>query len=471
MRHRGSRRVRVVGVLAALALVLAACGNSGDDSTSGTTGKPTGTSFTGNDFSEHQTVDAPGVTDKEIHVGSVVSITNPTGGDYGRLNDGIDAYFDTVNSNGGIWGRTLKLTSKRDDNTGNNANQVQALLSQDNVYAAFIAVQLYTGAAALEKAGIPTFGWNINAEWAGPTNFYPNVAPICFTNCSALGRLLPYVIQQSKAHKVALIGYNVPQSSDAVKGSARSLQQYGKDVDAQLVYQDTSLAFGNVDWSAQVAQMKSKGVDFLSTSLDFNGDLGLAKEMQKQGILDKVTFMHPNLYNPEFVAQNADLLEGGIVSIGMLATQHKPVPPALQEYLDYAKDHPKFVVTEMTEQGWLAARQFVEALKAAGPNFTWTNLINAWNQQTRFSNGGLVPPIDWTRQHNDPGAHPEDRSQFECANYVRIHNGKFVGVFDDGGAKPWVCFDGSKPNEWQTPVNVSFAGKPFDVADVQKRGG
>jgi ABC-type branched-subunit amino acid transport system substrate-binding protein len=468
MTHGISRRARVWCSLAALALVVAACGNAGDDTTSGSTAKPSGTTFTGTNFDTHQTVDAPGVTDKEIHVGSVVSITNPTGGDYGRLNDGIDAYFDTVNAKGGIWGRTLKLTSKRDDATGNNANQVQALLAQDNVYAAFIAVQLFTGAATLEKAGIPTFGWNINAEWAGPKNFYPNVAPICFKNCSALGRLLPYVIQQSKAHKVALIGYNVPQSSDAVKGSAQSIAQYGKDIDAQVVFQDTSLAFGNVDWSAQVAQMKSKGVDFLSTSLDFNGDLGLAKEMKKQGILDKVTFMHPNLYNPEFVAQNADLLEGGIVSIGMLATQHQPPPPALQEYLDYAKSHAKFVVTEMTEQGWLAARQFVEALKAAGPNFTRANLIDAWNQQTWFSNGGLVPPIDWTRQHNDPGTHPEDRSQFECANYVEIHNGKFEPLFDAGGAKPWVCFDGTKRNVWQQPVHVSFAGKPFDIADVQK---
>jgi ABC-type branched-subunit amino acid transport system substrate-binding protein len=471
MGHRISRRARVLCSLAALALVMAACGNSGDDTASDTTGKPTGTTFTGTDYSEHRTVDAPGVTDKEIHVGSVVSITNPTGGDYGRLNDGIDAYFATINDKGGVWGRTLKLTSKRDDNTGNNANQVNALLAQDNVYAAFIAVQLFTGANALADAGIPTFGWNINAEWAGPKNFYPNVAPICFKNCAALGRLLPWVVQQSKAHKVALIGYNVPQSSDAVKGSAQSFTQFGKDVDAQVVYQDTSLAFGNVDWSAQVAQMKSKGVDFLSTALDFNGDLGLAKEMKKQGILDKVTFMHPNLYNPEFAKQNAANLEGGIVSVGMLATQHSPAPPALREYLDYAKSHSNFVVTEMTEQGWLAARQFVEALKAAGPNFTWANLINAWNQQTRFSNGGLIPPIDWTKQHADPSTNPDSRSQFECANYVKIHNGEFEGIFDDGGAKPWVCFDGTKRNVWQDPVNVSFAGKPFDMADVEKSGG
>ena len=61
--------------------------------------------------------------------------------------------------------------------------------------------------------------------------------------------------------------------------------------------------------------MKAKGVDFLATSLDFNGDYAIAKEMQRQGILDKVTFFHPNLYNPDFVKKNAAIFEGGIVLV------------------------------------------------------------------------------------------------------------------------------------------------------------
>ena len=44
----------------------------------------------------------------------------------------------------------------------------------------------------------------------------------------------------------------------------------------------------------------------------------------------------------------------------------------------------------------------------------------------------------------------------------RSHNSKVVGVLDDGGAKPWVCFDGRLPkSEWRDPVNVSFARPPI----------
>src|SRR5262245_1844893 len=220
----------------ALVLTATACTNASDggDAAPTDTGPKTATTYQGSDFTINQPVEAPGVTDTEIHVGSLTSKTNPVGGDYDLLNDGIEAYFDVVNAQGGVWGRQLKLTSKRDDQTVNNLNQAQALLAQDNVYAAFEAGPLFTGAKLLAKAGIPTFGWNINAEWAGPPNFFPNIAPICFgKTCSSIGKALPWIVQKEGRHKVAVIGYDVPQSSDAMTSGAREIQQRSKDRCAQ----------------------------------------------------------------------------------------------------------------------------------------------------------------------------------------------------------------------------------------------
>ena len=171
------RSPKSVAAIAAVSLALAAtaCTNasSGDGAAPSGTEPRTATTYEGTDFTINRPVTAPGVTDSEIHVGSITSKTNPIGGDNGLLNDGINAYFDVVNSNGGVWGRQLKLTSERDDNTVSNLNETQAMLAQDNVYAVFEAVELFSGAKLLAKAGIPTFGWNINAEWAGPTELLP----------------------------------------------------------------------------------------------------------------------------------------------------------------------------------------------------------------------------------------------------------------------------------------------------------
>jgi ABC-type branched-subunit amino acid transport system substrate-binding protein len=461
MTLRISKPLVALCTAATLAFAGTACTNAsnGDNGAAPSGTLPaTATTYEGTDFTINQPVDAPGVTDSEIHVASITSKTNPIGGDNGLLDDGMKGYFDVVNSKGGIWGRKLMLTSERDDNTVQNLNETQAMLAQDNAYAVFEAVELFSGAKLLAKAGIPTFGWNINAEWAGPSNFFPNIAPICFgKTCSSIGKSLPWIIKEEGKHRVAVIGYDVPQSADAMTSSAREIEKFSKEADAQVVYQDTSLQFGQTDYSAQVAQMKARHVDFLATALDFNGDYAIAQEMQRQGILDKVLFFHPNLYNPDFVAKNAQLLDGGIALVPVLAVEHQPVAPALQEYLDYAHAN-DMKVTEMTEEGWIAARQFVDALKAAGPDFTWKNLVGAWNRQKAYSNGGLVPPIDWTRQHGDPNV-VANRADLQCVNFVRIQEGKFVGIYDDGGAKPWVCFHGQQPDTWEQPVNYSFASQ------------
>ena len=460
-----------VAVAAAIALVSAGCGNAGSSKASPTPTTSAGgpvTTNVKNDFTTNQKVDAQGVTDKEIDVASVTSKTSVLGGQDAKLNDGIKAYFALVNSKGGIYGRQLKLTSERDDIQVNNLATVEALLAQDKPYAAFIATDGFSGAKKLAAAGMPTFGWNINAEWAGPTNFFPNVAPVCFAGCPLLPHILPTLVKASGKHNVAVIAYNVPQAAGCLNGANATIKKFGPNVGAKIVFSDGSIGFGNTDWSAQVAQMKQKGADFLVTCTDGNADDAIAKEMVRQGINDKVTFYHANLYDAAFVKANAKELEGGLVLAQINAVEQQPTPPGVQEYLDYARAN-HLEITELTMQGWIAAREFVDALKATGPNFTWANLISAWNQQKWYTAGGWLIPVDWTKQHTDPAQGDQYRSDFECGNFLKIHDGKFVPFLAKPG-KPWVCFDGHKLDTWQTPVNVSFGDKPFTFAEAKAAG-
>ena len=43
-----------------------------------------------------------------------------------------------------------------------------------------------------------------------------------------------------------------------------------------------------------------------------------------------------------------------------------------------------------------------QGLLAAGPKFDRKKVIDATNEMTEFTAGGLIPPIDWTRQHEAP---------------------------------------------------------------------
>ena len=80
---------RSLGVLAAVAVVAAACGNA----------KAT-VSNAGN---------AQGVTSSQIVVGGVASLTGPIPADFAPIFDGVKAYLDMVNAEGGVDGRKIEF--------------------------------------------------------------------------------------------------------------------------------------------------------------------------------------------------------------------------------------------------------------------------------------------------------------------------------------------------------------------------
>jgi ABC-type branched-subunit amino acid transport system substrate-binding protein len=411
-------RVRSVALFGVVALVAALGGTGYAES-----GRPGAPPF--------PKVDQPGVSDTEIDVGGVVSKTNnPVGDTFGDSFAGVQAYFDKVNSKGGIYGRKLKLSSKRDDQLGSNQSEVQGLLSQDNVFAALpVTVVLFSGARLLEQAGIPTFGWDINAEWGSeqhtgaPNMFGEKRSYLCFT-CAAQG--LPWLAKQIHAKRLGVLAYTVSQSTDCLKGIQASFKKYPS---AKVVFTDSSLAFGNPDYSADVAQMIDKKVDLVTTCIDDNGALNLAREMKKQG-LNAPQFL-PQAYVQKFIEANGQFFEGSYVLTFFTPFEVKQKPPGLKEYLKWM-DKTGSPKDEHSLSGWINADLFVTGLKAAGPDFTRQKVIDSINKMTNYTAGGILGGIDWTKQHTgDP--------EVDCTVLSKIHDSKFVPSFGQPG-KPFVCY-------------------------------
>ena len=134
--------------------------------------------------------------------------------------------------------------------------------------------------------------------------------------------------------------------------------------------------------------------------------------------------------------------------------------PELQTFKEWMDKSGK-TTRELSYEGWIAANMFVHGLKLAGPNFTQQKLIDSLNQDTDFSAGGMIEPIDWTKAHNDPrlpdGTHnPKYAGKWNCATNLQVKGGKFVPVFDQPG-KPWVCLGPkiSRPCPPRSPTKTS----------------
>jgi branched-chain amino acid transport system substrate-binding protein len=440
-------RIRGIAIFAAVAVLAVSCGNASNKTTQNTSsGSTTPPNTAASQLKVHHTVTAKGVTDTEIRADVIASVTNPLGENYGALADGINAYFDMMNAQGGIYGRQLKVVKVRDDQVSNNSTQAQAALSQDNVFTVFIASLLFTGAQTLAQSNIPVFGWNINAEWAGPTNFFPNESALCFT-CA--GATIPWLAKQIGATKIGVLAYNVQQSAQCLQGTVNSFAKFGNG--ASVVFSDQTIPFGTTDLSAQVAKMKQKGVQLVLTCMDTNGVFTLAKEMATQGL--KAPQELPNGYDQSFMAANGKFFEGSYVAPQFTAFEHTPQPPEMKLFFQWMqKDNKK--VTELSTQGWIAANQFVTGLKLAGPDFNQQKVIQALNGVTDFTANGMLAPIDWTKGHKDPQKDPSALGTLACSNWVKVVNSKFVSQYAQGD-KPWVCFKTAdeKPND-STPIPI-----------------
>lgn len=394
-------------------------------------------------------VNQPGVTQTEINVGGVVAKTNPLGGDYASAFDGVQAYFNMVNSSKdkGIYGRKLTLSSKRDDQVGMNRQEVQGLISQDNVFAVLpVATLLFTGADLLGQSGIPTFGWNINAEWGseqapGPPNLFGEKGSyLCFT-CPS--QTLPWLAQKLHKTKIGLLAYQVAQSSDCAKGVQATFDKFPS---AKVEFVDTSLAFGVTDLSSDVSQMKDKGVDLVTTCMDNNGTLTLAKEMKKQG-LNAPQYL-PNAYNQKFISENAPFFQGSYALTFFTPFEVKQKPKGLKDFQKWMKKA-GYEQNENSMAGWINAAQFVQGLRDAGPDFTRQKVVDAINAEKNFTADGLLAGLDWSVAHQaDP---PQG-----CNVLSKIDNGKFVPSFGQPG-KPFVCFQlNPLPDKLQSqPTNKS----------------
>ena len=457
-KHSAARPRRLLGAVGALVLVLAACGNSGDDDTTTeapatTAGGPTTTA--GEEAEFVPLTDVPGVTDEEIRFAAFgTQANNPLGTCVlDCYTQGIEAYFAFRNSEGGVHGRQMVLTTKLDDELTNNQQRALEIISANDTFASFSATQIASGWADMAAAGIPLYTWSIHpAEAAGQETIFGYTGALC-TTCTT--RTTPYAGTLVDATTVATLGYGASQNSkECAESNAASVEMYAGETGQTVGYVNGDLAFGLPNGiGPEVTAMRDAGVDFIVGCIDLNGMKTLAQELERQGMGD-VPMYHPNTYDEAFVQEAGQLFEGDLVQVAFRPFEADPGDSLLGDFQQWMEETGA-PLTEIAMIGWINADLAYQGLVAAGPEFSREAVIAATNEMTEYTAGGLVPPIDWTRQHEppteeDPATHGAVQN---CFAIVRVVGGQFELLGDP--AQPFGCWDGST-REWAEPVPMNF---------------
>ena len=396
---------------------------------------------------------APGVTSTTIDVGGMAGIENFVGQPYASGFDGVQAYFNYINAKGGVFNHKFRLVAKLDDQDSPSTDLIQArsLVEEKHVFAVLpVVVDNFSAGSYLASKGIPTFGWNINTQWASgnptPGSAYPagcNAVPGLPNQCTGKGapnlfgqrgsflcldcpqEAPAFIAQQLGLKNVAVMAYTVPQSAQCATGMIAGFRKFGFNV----VFSDTSIPITLANISSDADQMKSKNVQFVGTCMDIKGNAMIAQALQRAGV-PNAKFYAPQGYDPQTLKKYGSQINGFYFGINFIPFETPNATPGMKLFTQQMKKLGK-PINEQALSGWINADLLYKGIKAAGPNFTQASVVNAINTINGYTADGIEPPVNW-------GVDGHGIGHETCTAYVAVLNGKFRSVFGKPG-QPFAC--------------------------------
>jgi ABC-type branched-subunit amino acid transport system substrate-binding protein len=233
-----SLRLPVVAAAVTASLVAAGCGSGSGGSGSGAAAA------------------VPGITKTQILIGSHQPLTGPAAPGYSEIAPAANAYFQYVNSHGGIYGRKIKYTYLDDGyDPAKTVSVVHQLVLQDNVFAIFNGLGTPTHLSVvkyLNTGKVPDLFVASGCDcWDNPSAY-----PYTFgwqLDYVREGKILgAYIKQHFAGKKIGYFFQNDEFGQDGVKGLEFEIRH------SQVVSRQSYVPT-NVDIGAQVAALKASG--------------------------------------------------------------------------------------------------------------------------------------------------------------------------------------------------------------------
>jgi ABC-type branched-subunit amino acid transport system substrate-binding protein len=388
---------RGVAFVCGAGLLLAACSsskttaNSHTGNTQSTTGQsgqsgatiPPPAKVTG-------TLSGPGVTPTTITIGQIATITGPVPGLFQGADDGLDAWANWVNTNGGLDGRQIKIDHVDD---GFNCTTYTNAMKQfaTNAFAVLGNLTLEDTCGKSVLAANPNLV-DIQALALDPTLYsVPNVYTASPTPPGGITTGLEYIkskFPNDITHAAALVG-------ESAKANGKEEQLTAASIGYHYVY-TRNIGDFETNYTSDILRMKNDGVKFVDmTDVAVTNTADFLQQAAQQNFKPDVVY-GASAYDAKFfkLVGNASLANGILYSAvpeSLYLGQDRATVPAVNTFLTSLQNaHPGASADLYAVDAWGAGQLLIKAMQGAGSNITQASVAEAIKSVNNFNADGLM---------------------------------------------------------------------------------
>lgn len=349
----------------------------------------------------------PGVTDTEIHLGATTPLTGP-GASYSELTIAAEAYFESVNNQGGVNGRKIKYTYLDDGyDPSKTVPLTQRLVDQEDVFALFGSVGSVTQAAVyqrLQEQDVPNVLIGSGADmFIDPVQSNISILLPSYTGEQSL--IADVVKDKFADAKVGVFSQNDDVGQEAT-------EQYREELGSQVAdVQSFEVTDASVD--AQVTSLKNAGADVVI----FSGSpkiLALALRSAQAQAYD-AQFLSNGTSFDSTVLDNAGEAAEGLMFLSQFKSPTDEDDASVKLANDVVRKYaPSLQPSATTVRGVAAAQIMVAALEAAGEDLTRDTLREALDSIS----------LDEGTWYGTVSMSPTDHAAVECEQLQQVADGR-----------------------------------------------
>jgi ABC-type branched-subunit amino acid transport system substrate-binding protein len=325
-----------------------------------------------------------GVTNDKILLGQAAVFSGPAAQLGIQMRNGVKAYLDHVNAQGGVHGRKLELVTEDDFyDQPRAAAASRKLIEEHKVFALIGYVGTPTGVAHLPvvtQAKVPLVGMFTGAEvlrvpfnryvFHVRASYYDETEKIVEQIVSVGGRNIAVFYQDDAYGMAGLTGTDIAMKKRNLKMSATAT------VERNTVKVENAVK--------TISAVKPDAVVMISA---YTSIAEFVRQMKKAG--STATF-----YNVSFVGSKALADALGKDGVGVAISQVVPFPwgaavPVVKEYQQVAKKAGYTDYNFSAMEGFLSAKVMVEGLKRSGRNLTREGFLATMEKMQDVDLGGF----------------------------------------------------------------------------------